>query len=62
VLRGEQWFPRHGQISVHTGKLHLPDGDDFEAAVRLRDRVRLSILQYSGEPDLAHEKVTLTQA
>jgi hypothetical protein len=30
--------------------------------VRLRDRVRLSILKYSGEPDLAHEKVTLTQA
>jgi 1-acyl-sn-glycerol-3-phosphate acyltransferase len=61
VLRGEQWFPRHGRISVHTGKLHLPDGDDFEAAVRLRDRVRMSILKYSGEPDLALEKVTLTQ-
>jgi len=61
VLRGEQWFPRHGRISVHTGKLHLPDGDDFVAAVRLRDRVRLSILEYSGEPDLALEKVTLTQ-
>ncbi|MDH3667689.1 MAG: AMP-binding protein [Paracoccaceae bacterium] len=61
VLRGEQWFPRHGRISVHSGKLHLPDGDDFEAALRLRDRVRRSILEYSGEPDLAHEKVTLTQ-
>jgi 1-acyl-sn-glycerol-3-phosphate acyltransferase len=61
VLRGEQWFPRRGRISVHTGKLHLPDGDDFEAAVRLRDRVRLSMLKYSGEPDLAHEEVTLTQ-
>jgi 1-acyl-sn-glycerol-3-phosphate acyltransferase len=61
VLRGEQWFPRHGKISVHSGKLYLPDGDDFEAAVRLRDRVRLSILKHSGEPDLAHEKVTLTQ-
>jgi 1-acyl-sn-glycerol-3-phosphate acyltransferase len=60
VLRGEQWFPRHGKITVHSGKLYLPDGDDFEAAVRLRDRVRLSILKYSGEPDLAHEKVTLT--
>ena len=61
VLRGEQWFPRRGRISVHSGKLHLPDGNDFEAALRLRDRVRRSILEFSGEPDLAHEEVSLTQ-
>ena len=62
ILRGEQWFPRNGRVSVHLGKLYLPDGDDFEAAVRLRDRVRQSMLEQSGEPDLARERITLTPA
>jgi hypothetical protein len=30
-----------------------PDGDDWAAAIRLRDRVRAEILQSCGEPDLA---------
>jgi len=30
-----------------------PDGDDWNAAVRLRDRVRADILRHCGEPDLA---------
>jgi hypothetical protein len=30
-----------------------PDGEDWAAAVRLRDRVRADILRHCGEPDLA---------
>ena len=57
ILRGEQWFPHRGPISVHLGRPHLPDGSDFEAAVRLRDAVRAAMLEQSGDPDLAHERV-----
>jgi 1-acyl-sn-glycerol-3-phosphate acyltransferase len=59
VLRGGQWFPRRGPISVHVGKPLSADGDDFDAAVRLRDAVRAVILAQCGEPDLAGEKITL---
>jgi hypothetical protein len=30
-----------------------PDGKDWSAAVRLRDKVRAEILKRCGEPDLA---------
>jgi hypothetical protein len=30
-----------------------PDGEDWAAALRLRDRVRAAILKHCGEPDLA---------
>ena len=53
VLRGEQWFPRHGAVSVHIGEPILPDGTDFSATVRLRDKVRAVILAGCGEPDVA---------
>lgn len=53
VLREGQWLPRHGDVSVHIGEVSRPDGDDFAAAVRLRDRVRSAILAHANEPDLA---------
>ncbi len=59
VLRGDQWFPRRGTISVHVGEPLVADGTDFSAAVRIRDRSREIILQRLGEPDLAHERVDL---
>ena len=59
VLRGGQWFPRHGEIAVHIGKALQAEGDDFSAAVRLRDAVRARMLALCGEPDLAVEKVSL---
>jgi len=59
VLRGGQWFPRRGEIGVHIGKALRADGDDFSAAVRLRDAVRARMLALCGEPDLALEKVPL---
>jgi 1-acyl-sn-glycerol-3-phosphate acyltransferase len=55
VLRGGQWFPRRGAISVRIGRAIMPDGRDFAAAVRLRERTRAAILAGCGEPDLAHE-------
>jgi 1-acyl-sn-glycerol-3-phosphate acyltransferase len=53
ILRGDQWFPRHGALSVHIGEPIRPEGADFTAAVRLRDKVRASILAGCGEPDVA---------
>ena len=59
ILRCDQWFPRRGRISVHIGEPLFSDGNDFAAAVRLRDRCRAVILERSGEPDLARERVAL---
>ncbi len=59
ILRGGQWFPQHGSISVHVGVPVTPEGTDFEAAVRLRDTVRKMMLAQCHEPDLAHEEVRL---
>jgi 1-acyl-sn-glycerol-3-phosphate acyltransferase len=51
ILRSDQWFPRLGAASVTIGPLYAPDGSDFDAAVRLRDKVRGEILANCGEPD-----------
>ena len=51
ILRSDQWFPRRGSISVQVGSLASADGADFAAAVRLRDKVRATILANCGEPD-----------
>lgn len=59
ILRSDQWFPRRGRITVDIGEALSSDGDDFAAAVRLRDRCRAIILERSGEPDLARERVEL---
>ncbi len=53
LLRGDTWFPRRTAISVRVCPPILPDGSDWEAAVKLRDAARSQILQYCGEPDLA---------
>jgi 1-acyl-sn-glycerol-3-phosphate acyltransferase len=52
VLRGDEWFPRKGEVRLVIGRPIEPDGDDWSAAVRLRDRVREEILRSCGEPDL----------
>lgn len=52
ILRGEQWFPRHGSISVEIADAVAPSGTDFEAVLQLRDAVRDEILSRCGEPDL----------
>jgi hypothetical protein len=59
ILRGEQWFPRRGEIVVHICKSMSPGGSDFAAAVKLRDRARAVILEHYDEPDLCHESTSL---
>jgi 1-acyl-sn-glycerol-3-phosphate acyltransferase len=59
ILRGEQWFPRRGEIVVHIGRPIAPRGTDFTAAIRLRDQARAAMLEHYGEPDLGREQFTL---
>ncbi|HYM04469.1 MAG TPA: AMP-binding protein [Stellaceae bacterium] len=53
ILRSDQWLPRRGAVSVQVGSPVLPDGTDFAAAIRLRDKVRREVLARCGEPDVA---------
>jgi 1-acyl-sn-glycerol-3-phosphate acyltransferase len=62
ILRGDQWFPRRGRILVRISPQLMTDGTDFEAALRLRDAARSTILARCGEPDLANEHVELTDS
>ena len=60
VLRGGQWFPRRGPVSVTLGEPIVAEGGDFSAAVRLRDAARAAILASCGEPDLGEERTMLS--
>jgi len=51
LLRGEQWRPRHSKLSVLIGEPLLATGDDWQAALQLRDAVRQQILARMGEHD-----------
>jgi acyl carrier protein len=53
VLRDETWYLRRHPISVTIGAPIAPEGSDWNAAVKLRDRARAEILKHCGEPDLA---------
>ncbi|HTQ76852.1 MAG TPA: AMP-binding protein, partial [Burkholderiales bacterium] len=53
VLRDGTWYLRRGAVTVTVGAPLAADGDDWAAAVRLRDAVRAEILKGCGEPDLA---------
>ena len=46
---------RRGTVELEILPAVAPDGDDWPAALRLRDRVRAAILERYGEPDLAAE-------
>jgi len=52
VLRDGQWLPRRSLIQIVVLPPLAPDGDDWAAAVRLRERTRAAILGACGEPDL----------
>jgi acyl carrier protein len=52
VLRDETWYPRRTPIAATFGSPIAPDGDDWNATLRLRDRTRAEILKHCGEPDL----------
>jgi 1-acyl-sn-glycerol-3-phosphate acyltransferase len=52
LLRAGQWLPRRGVIQIVIGAPIAPEGTDWAAATRLRDRSRAAILAACGEPDL----------
>ncbi len=56
VLRSDDWFLRRGTIVIIVGKPLSADGDDWDAALALRNRARSEILKHVGEQDLALER------
>jgi acyl carrier protein len=55
TLRDHSWFPRRMTLSVTIKPAIEADGNDWSAAIRLRDETRAAMLEATGEPDLAHE-------
>jgi 1-acyl-sn-glycerol-3-phosphate acyltransferase len=53
VLRDGTWYARRHPVAVTFGAPIPPEGEDWNAAVRLRDRVRAEVLRHCGEPDLS---------
>jgi acyl carrier protein len=53
VLRDGTWYPRRSPIAITFGAPIEPEGSDWNATLRLRDRARAEILKYCGEPDRA---------
>jgi acyl carrier protein len=51
VLRDGTWYARRYPMAVTIGAPIYPEGDDWNAAVHLRDRTRAEVLKYCGEPD-----------
>ncbi|HSP05093.1 MAG TPA: AMP-binding protein [Acidimicrobiales bacterium] len=60
AVRGSRWVLRPGQRHLRRGAIDVfigdpiePVGDDWHAAIELRDAARAHILRHGGEPDLA---------
>jgi acyl carrier protein len=53
ILRDGTWYPRRGAATVSFAPPVQPEGNDWNAVVKLRDQVRVEILKRCGEPDLA---------
>ncbi len=53
VLRADRWLPIRYPVAVTVQPPLTPDGNDWSAAVRLRDQVRQIMLRHCGEPDVA---------
>jgi 1-acyl-sn-glycerol-3-phosphate acyltransferase len=60
ILRDGQWLPARSAVEVEILQAIYPDGKDFEAALRLRDRARQQILSRCNEPDLSRERTILS--
>ena len=50
-------FPRRAPITVHIGKPIQPEGEDFDAVLRLKQSARQAILAKNREPDLGREAI-----
>ena len=59
ILRGDSAFARPGKIHVIVGPPARPQGDDWAAALALRDMTRAAILPICGEPDLIGEPTAI---
>jgi 1-acyl-sn-glycerol-3-phosphate acyltransferase len=53
LLRGESWRPHYSVPKVYISKPISPVGEDWQAALQLRDSVRRQILARLSEPDAA---------
>jgi len=62
VLRDGTWFPSRALVQIIVGAPLLPDGHDWAAAVRLRDRARTAILASCGEPNLVDRAAAMSTA
>ncbi len=60
-LRSGSWFPRKGSVRIIFSPVMLAKGEDWNAALELRNAVRSEILQQLGEPDLSGEYSSLSQ-
>jgi acyl carrier protein len=58
MLREGHWLPRRGALNVTIDEPIAPEGDDWNAGIRLRDAARLEMLKHTREPDLALESVS----
>jgi hypothetical protein len=52
-MPGNSFFPQPGCAAVVIGEPLQPSGDDWEAAVQLRDQARAFVVNHSGEMDAA---------
>ena len=55
ALRDGQWLFHRSRLSVTFSAPIEPTGNDWNAAIRLRDATRAEILRLCGEPDLSEE-------
>ncbi len=60
-MRSGSWFPRRGSVRITVSPTILPEGTDWQDALKLRNAVRAEILHQVGEPDLAGEYSSLAQ-
>jgi 1-acyl-sn-glycerol-3-phosphate acyltransferase len=52
ILRDGQQVPRPGRVSIAIGAPLISQGEEWNAALKLRDETRAEILRGCGEPDL----------
>jgi 1-acyl-sn-glycerol-3-phosphate acyltransferase len=52
MLRADQWYPRRTSIEIDIGAPMTAAGNNFAAAIQLRDAARKAMLARCGEPDI----------
>jgi len=53
LLRGDDMWPHFSRLGVAAGGALSAEGNDWQAALKLRDKSRSWILDHAGEPDIA---------